>query len=159
EVIRAEAGPLEIGPIDRQFPPAAVDPGARFPEDRVFPGRNCRDAPGAEGAPVVGEVAGEDRIPLGKDLRAEGIGIIPAVPEAAGPELLGLPPEFLLLHRANAVGPIAEELRVPLRQAEFPGHSSAAELALAAVPAPVHGAVPGERHAVFAEEERLHTLS
>ena len=80
------------------------------------------------------------------------------MPELAGPELLGLPAQVRLLRLADLEGPVAEELRVPLGQAELPRHLRAAELPLALVPAAVHRPVPGERRAVFAREDRLHAL-
>ena len=90
-----------------------------------------------------------------KTVRADLVGIIPAMPELAGAELPGLPAQVRLLHLADPEGPVAEELGVPLGEAELPGHPRAAERPLALVPAAVHGPVPGERGAVLAGEDGL----
>ena len=131
DVVRAEARPLQVLPVDLEVLAAPVDAVAQLPEVAVFPGRVGRHAPGAEGAPVVGQVHGEDRVPLVESARAQVVGVVPAVPEVAGPELLGLPAQVRLLRLADLEGPVAEELRVPLGQAELPRHRRAAERPLA----------------------------
>src|SRR3954465_11024073 len=124
----------------------------------VFPWRNRGDSPTAEGAPIVGEIFREDRITFGESRRTDRIGIIPTVPKITFAKLLRFPAEIGFFRLADLIGAIANELGVPFRHAEFPGHFGAAELALAFVPAAVHGPIPGERRAVFAHKGGLHTV-
>src|SRR5439155_12580735 len=114
-IIRAEPRSLQLLPVHRERLSALLGAVPKPPEDLVFPGRGRRDAPGAIGAPVVGEVAGEDRVALLEDTGTEGVGGIPAVPELAGTELRGFPAQVRLLRLADPEGAGPEELGVPLR--------------------------------------------
>src|SRR5207244_2887930 len=58
--VGAVAGALEVLPVDRQLLASAVHAGPGAPVDLILPGIEGGDAPGAEGAPVVGDVARED---------------------------------------------------------------------------------------------------
>src|SRR5207247_10867352 len=98
--------------LHRELRAAPVDAITRRPEDRVLPRRDRRHSPGAERPPVVGDIPGEYRVPLVEGARSEGLGVIPAVPKLAGPELLGFPAQVLLLHRADLVRLVADELSV-----------------------------------------------
>src|SRR5207244_3810431 len=138
--------------VHRERPAALIGAVAEPPEDLVLPGRGRRDAPGAIGAPVIGEVAGEDWVPLLEDTGAEGVGIIPAMPELAVAELRRLPAQVRLLRLADPEGAVPEELGIPFREAEFPGHDRAPELPLAVIPPAVHRPVPGERDAILNQE-------
>src|SRR5262245_63432663 len=109
------------------------------------------------GAPVVGDVPGENLLPLIEVSGSHGVRVIPAMPEIAGAELPGLPAEVLLLPLADSEGLIAEELGIPLGEAKLPRHSGAAEGPLPLVPATVHCTVPGEGYAVLAQEDRFHS--
>ena len=77
------------------------------------------------------------------------------MPEVAFPELLRLPAQVRLFGLAGRERAVAEELRVPFGQTEFPRHRGAAELPLAVVPPAVHRPVPRERRSVLAEEQRF----
>jgi len=77
------------------------------------------------------------------------------MPEPAAAELLGLPAEVLLFWLADAVSAVAEELRAPFGDAEFPGHHRTAELAAPLVPPAIHGPVPRAGHHVLAGEQGL----
>src|SRR5262249_51766250 len=145
-------------PVHLQLLPTPAHAPAELPERRVLPRGVGREPPGAVGPPVVGEVEGPDLVPVVEGARAQGVGVVPAVPELPRPELLRLPAEVRLLRLAEPEGPVAQELGVPLGQAELPGDPGAAELPLPPIPAAVHGPVPGERGAVLAQEEGLYTL-
>src|SRR5947209_7644018 len=80
------------------------------------------------------------------------------MPGISRAELGGFPAQILLLFFLDSVSAVAEELGVPLREAELPRNLPAAPLALALVPAAVHRPVPGEWRTVFAQEDGLDTL-
>src|SRR5262249_23603227 len=122
DVIGAESRALEMIPIHVQLLPASINAVAEFPEVFELPRRNARHTPGPVGAPVVVNVPGEHRIALVESFRADGIRIIPSMPHIAGPVLSSFPAQVLLLGFTDLVGGIAEELRVPLCEAEFPWH-------------------------------------
>src|SRR5207302_10985776 len=86
QVVGAEAGPLEALPVDRQLLAAAVDAVAQLPVDPVLPRAEGGDAQRAEGAPVAGQVAGEDLVPVVEAVGADIGRIVPAVPQGAGAE-------------------------------------------------------------------------
>src|SRR5437016_831534 len=96
-------------PVHPKLLAPLIDALARLPEDRVFPWRGRRHPPGAVGAPVVGEIHGEHGVALVEGLRSQRIGIIPAVPELAGPELRRLPAQVRLLRLADPVSRVPEE--------------------------------------------------
>src|SRR5438105_8884172 len=104
----------------------------------VLPGRDRRNAPAAKGAPIVGQIKGEERIAFLEPGRADLERIIPPMPEIAGPKLSSLPAQVGFFLLADLVSAIAEELRIPFGQAKFPGHPRAAEFPLALVPSAVH---------------------
>jgi len=62
DVIRAEPGALEIVPVHLEFLAALVHSFAQGPEEVVLPGGDRRDAPGAEGPPVRGQVRADDLV-------------------------------------------------------------------------------------------------
>src|SRR3954467_300936 len=80
------------------------------------------------------------------------------MPNCSGLKLFGLPSQVGRLRLADLKGAIAQELRVPFREAELPWHLGAAELTLAFVPSAIHGPIPGEGRAVLAHKRRLHSL-
>src|SRR5262249_17981712 len=144
-VVGTEPGLLQALPVHLELFAHPVHAVAQPPEDRGFPRRVGGQSPGAVGAPVVRDVPGEYLLSFGEVARSPGVGVVPAVPEVAGPELARLPAEVLLLPLADLEGPVAKELGVPLGQAELPGHPGAAKRTFALVPAAVHRPVPGER--------------
>src|SRR5262249_50206963 len=156
-VVRTEARLLEVLPVHLEILASPLHALAQFPEGLVFPRRVRGQPPGAMGAPVVGDVPGENLLPLIEVSGSHGVRVIPAMPEIAGAELPGLPAEVLLLPLADSEGLIAEELGIPLGEAKLPRHSGAAEGPLPLVPATVHCPVPGEGYAVLAQEDRFHS--
>ncbi len=136
-VIGAIAGVLELVPAGGEVDALSVGLGFELPEVTVLPGGDGGEAPGAEGAEVVGKVGGEDGVAFIEGRGADLVGVIPAVPEFAVAELLGFPAEVGFFGFAGVVGGVADELGVPFCEAEFPGDLGTAELALAAVPAAV----------------------
>src|SRR5439155_20344263 len=117
-VIRAEPRLLEALPVHFQILPPPLGAGSRLPERRVLPRRVGGETPGAVGAPVVGQVAREDVLPVVELARPHRDRVIPPVPEIPLLELSGFPAEVPLLGVADAVGPVAEELGVPLGRTE-----------------------------------------
>src|SRR5690349_14620701 len=113
----------------------------------VLPRRIAGDAPGSKRAPVLRDIAGEDRVALVEPIGPNLEWVIPAMPEVAGPELFGFPAQVGFFGFARLKGGVTEELGVPLADTEFPGNFGAAEFALALVPAAIHGPVPCERGA------------
>src|SRR5262249_14697207 len=63
-VVRTEPRLLQGLPVHLELLAPPVRAGAEFPEDRVFPGGGRGHPPGTLGAPVIGDVAREDRLPL-----------------------------------------------------------------------------------------------
>src|SRR5205807_1252266 len=84
--------------------------------------------------------------------------VIPAMPQVAGPKLTGLPAQVALLGLCDLEDAVAEELGVPLRQAELPGHAGTAKVPDILVPAAIHRPIPRARHAKLAGEDWLHAL-
>ena len=158
DIIRAESGPLQVLPVHLERHAAAIDPVARDPEAPVLPRRVGRHPPGAERAPVVHRVHPRDLVAIVEDLRVHIVGVVPPLPEATRSELLGLPPDVLLLHLGEPIDPVSQELCAPLRQAELPRDLRAAEGSLPLVPSPVHRPIPHEGRPVLAQEHRLHAL-
>src|SRR4051812_47113133 len=81
------------------------------------------------------------------------------MPEVPSAKLFCFPTQIRLLSVADGISAITEELRVPFGETEFPGNFGAAEFPLALVPTAIHGPIPRERRAEFAEKCRLHSLS
>src|SRR5207237_7787192 len=115
--------------------------------------------PAAKRPPGVGQICGKNRITFIKVTGAEAFRKIPAMPAlGAALELFGLPAEVCFFVVADREGPVAEKLRIPLRQAKLPGHFGAAPFPLPLEPAAIHAPIPAKRSAVLAEEHRLHPL-
>src|SRR5205814_4950992 len=114
--------------------------------------------PGPEGGPVVVDISSEHRILLVESRRADRVRIIPAMPDFAGAELFGFPAQVGGFGLADLVSAVAEELGVPFRHAKFPRRLRAAEVALALIPAAVHGPIPSEGGAKLAGKDVLHAL-
>ena len=157
DVVRTKARPLQVLPVRRQLDASiAVHAGTQLPKHVMLPRRDRGHAPAAKGPPVVRQVLGQDGIAFVKVAGAQLVRIVPAMPQPPAAELVGLPPQVSPLLFADPIRRVTEELGVPFRQAEFPRHGGAAELATALKPAAVHGPIPGERGPVLAGEKRLH---
>ncbi len=106
--IGAQAGLLQVVPIDRKVADLRLDAAAGFPKNRVAPGVPRRDAQAAEGPPVVGDVHRPDVVLL---LVAPGVrtrrvkGIVPLSPHVPAAPLLGFPAEVDLVGLAEVKAP------------------------------------------------------
>src|SRR5262249_654530 len=110
----------------------------------MLPRRYGQHAPRPKRPKVIHQIRGKDRIPLVERLRSEIPRIVPAKPDVPGPQLLRLPPQVRLFRVTDLVRGVADELRIPLRDAELPWRLRASPVPLPFVPAAIHGPVPTE---------------
>src|SRR5262245_58743423 len=108
-MVGAQSRSLQVLPGHPEILAALIDAVAQLPENVVFPRRIRGEPPRAEGAPVVGDVAGEDILPFVKIARAQGVRIIPALPKIARTKLFRLEAKILLLALADLKGAVPEE--------------------------------------------------
>src|SRR5262249_2399615 len=95
-VVGTEPGLLQAVPVHLQFLAPTIDAGPGLPVRGVLPRGIGRESPGAMSSPVVGDVPGEDLLPVVELARPDLSGVVPAVPEVPLPKLVGLPAEVAL---------------------------------------------------------------